>query len=162
MPEALSVGTDWRLLGCAYVKFLATRDELNQLLLERNPFDLSVSMGRLAFAVTEEVFFPRVFGVDTCCSYRAVDTLRRHDPAFGAAWVQRSRYRRQGLGLGLTLRPVRRSRHVAADVARMLCFSWAHEHRPDGPSALACDIIPTMLTDLCTMLRHLGGHPTDP
>lgn len=158
MPEALSNGTDWRLLSCAYVKFLITRDIANQRLLECQPFDLSVSVGRLAFATTEEVFFPSVFGVDTGCSYRAVENLRRHDPDFGAAWFRRGCYRRQGKGL--TLRPVQRSRRVAADVARMLCASWSHQHRSDTASVMVCDIVPAMLSDLCTQLCHSGEPPT--
>lgn len=160
MPEALSVGTDWRLLGCAYVKFCVTRDEQNQRLLERHPFDLSASVGRLAFTVTEEVFFPRVFGVEIHCSYRVVENFRRRDPDFGAAWVRRCYYRRQGLGL--TLRPIHRSRQVAGDIARMLCSSWAHDHRHDDPSVLVCDIVPAMLSDLCASLCHSSEPPTDP
>lgn len=160
MPEALSVGTDWRLLGCAYVKFVVTRDQENQHLLERHPFDLSVSVGRLALIVSEEVYFPGAFGVETFCSYRFVDHLRRRDPEFGAAWVRRCRYRRQGLGLAL--RPISRSRHVARNIARMLCASWPHQHCPENTSALVCDIVPAMLSDLCTALCHSSESPTDP
>lgn len=160
MPEATSVGTDWRLLGCAYVQFFITNDKTNQQLLESHPFDLSASIGRLAFTVTEEVFFPKVFGVETHCSYRVVDNLRRRDPDFGAAWVRRVRYRRQGLGL--TVRPVRRSRHVAAEIARMLCASWTHQHNASEPSVLVCDIVPAMLEDLRSALCHSSEHPTDP
>ncbi|MET9360415.1 hypothetical protein ABZX93_05850 [Streptomyces sp. NPDC006632] len=160
MPEALSVGTDWRLLGCAYVKFFVTRDHHNQRLLERHPFDLSTSIGRLAFTVTDEVLFPGVFGVETYCSYRVVDSLRRRDPDFGAAWLRRCRYRRQGLGL--TVRPIHQSRQVAADIARMLCSSWAHQHCAEDSSVRVCNIVPTMLSDLCTSLCHSGEHPTDP
>ncbi|MFD9815163.1 hypothetical protein [Streptomyces sp. NPDC059080] len=157
-PEAPS-GTDWRLLGCAYTKFLITRDQENQHLLERHPFDLSVSIGRLAFVVAEEIYFPRTFGVETHCSYRVVDDLRRSDPDFGVAWLQRVRYRRQGLGL--TLHPIRRSRHVAADIARMLCSSWAHQHQAGESLVMVCDIVPAMLSDLCTMLCHSSEYPTD-
>ncbi|MFJ3270970.1 hypothetical protein [Streptomyces sp. NPDC086776] len=160
MPEAMSVGTDWRLLGCAYVKFFVTRDQENQLLLERHPLDLSVSIGRLALTVAEEVYFPGVFGVETFCSYRFVDHLRRRDPEFGAAWVRRCRYRRQGLGLAL--RPVSRSRQVASDIARMLCASWAHQHCPENASVRVCDIVPAMVADLCTALCHSSEHPADP
>lgn len=159
-PEALSVGTDWRLLGCAYVRFFVTRDYQNQLLLERPRIDLSVSVGRLAVAVAEEVYFPRVFGVEPNCSYRAVDRLRLRDSEFDAAWGLRRRYRR--LSLGLTLCPVTRSRQVAADIATMLCSSWAHLHSPTDSSVLVCDIVPTMLLDLCTRLCRSSEYPTDP
>lgn len=160
IPEALSVGTDWRLLGCAYVKFFVTRDYQNQRLLERPRIDLSVSIGRLAVAVAEEIYFPRVFGVEPHCSYRAVDRLRQRDSGFDAAWNLRRRYRRQSLGL--TLCSVSRSRQVAADIATMLCNSWAHLHCPDDTSVLVCDIVPTMLSDLCTRLCRSSEHPTDP
>ncbi|MGW1180177.1 hypothetical protein [Streptomyces drozdowiczii] len=160
MPEATSVGTDWRLLGPAYVKFLITNDRASQRLLESHPFDLSASVGRLAYTVAEEVFFPKVFGVEIDSSYRAVEYLRRTDPAFGAAWVRRRRYRRQGLGL--TARPVHRSRQVAGDVARMLCASWAHKHNPHHPTIQVCDIVPVMLEDLQAGLCHSSEHHTDP
>ncbi|MEW1922228.1 hypothetical protein [Streptomyces sp. NPDC088360] len=160
MPEATSVGTDWRLLGCAYVQFFVTCDKPNQRLLERHPFDLSTSMGRLAFTVTEEVYFPSVFGVGIDSSYRAVDSLRRLDPNFGAAWVHRARYRRQGLGL--TVRHISRSRQVAADIARMLCSSWAHVHDDHRGSARVCDIVPVMLCDLRSALCHSSEESTDP
>lgn len=160
MMEAVSVGSDWRLLSCAYVKFLVTRDHQNRRLLERHPMDLSVSVGRLAFTVIDEVYFPYAFGVETDSSYRAVDSLRRTNPEFGAAWVRRHRYRRQGLGL--TLRHIQRSRHVGADIARMLCASSAHLHRADNPSVLGCDLVPVMLFDLSTRLCRSGEHPTDP
>jgi hypothetical protein len=160
MPEAVSVGTDWRLLGCAYVQFFVTKDRTNQRLLESHPFDLSASVGRLAYAISEEVFFPKVFGVETDSSYRAVESLRHHDPAFGAAWLRRARYRRQGLGL--TLAPKRRSRHVAADIARMLCASWAHAHDPQQHAFQVCDIVPVMLDEIRSGLRHSSEYPTDP
>ena len=160
MPEATSVGTDWRLLGCDYVRAFITNDKANQHLMEAHPIELSVSIGRLAFTVTEQVFFPMVFGVETHCSYRAVEYLRRRDPEFAAAWVRRIRYRRQGLGL--TMRPISRSRHVSADIARMLCRSWAHQHDTGEPSVLVCDIVPAMLEDLCSGLCHPSEHPTDP
>ncbi|MFF1693096.1 hypothetical protein ACFVXC_05640 [Streptomyces sp. NPDC058257] len=160
MPEAASVGTDWRLLGCAYVRFFITNDKVNQRLLESHPFDLSASVGRLAFTVIEEVLFPEVFGVETNSSYREVDSLRRRDAEFGAAWLRRVRYRRQGLGL--TLRPIRRSRHVAADIARMLCASWAHQHSPHHPTVKVCDIVPVMLDDLRSGLCCSSEYPTDP
>ncbi|MEV6309954.1 hypothetical protein AB0M10_15315 [Streptomyces sp. NPDC051840] len=158
--HAFSTGTDWRLLGCAYVKFLITRDVASQRLLETQSFDLSVSVGRLAYVTAEEVYFPAVFGVDTMRPYREVDRLRRRDSAFGAAWARRTRYRRQGMGLAL--RPVHRSRAAATDVARMLCASWAHQHRTPGQSGLVCDIAPAMLSDLCTRLCQMGEPPTVP
>lgn len=160
VTEAMSVGSDWRLLGCAYVQFFVTRDRESQRLLEKHPFDLSASIGRLAFTVTEEVYFPSVFGVGVHSSYRAVDSLRRCNADFGAAWVHRVRYRRQGLGL--TVRPVSRSRQVAGDIARMLCSSWAHQHRHDEGSVLVCDIVPAMLSDLRAALCHSSEYPTDP
>ncbi|WNI17656.1 hypothetical protein [Actinacidiphila sp. ITFR-21] len=160
MTEALSVGTDWRLLGCAYVKFFVARDHRNQRLLERHPHDLSASMGRFAFAVTEEVFFPAVFGVEPLCSYQVVDDLRRRNPDFGAAWFRRCRYRRQAQGVAMC--PVLRSRHVAMEVSRMLLTSWAYTNHPvDGPVRLR-DIVTPMLSDLCAKLCHSSEHPTDP
>lgn len=161
MSDAKSaVGTDWRLLGCSYVQVFVTHDDSSRRLLERRPLDLSLAIGRLAFIVAEEIYFPSVFGVETHTSYRAVESLRRHDPDFGAAWVRRACYRHQGLGL--TLRPISRSRRVAGDIARMLCSSWAHQHDPARSSVRVCDIVPAMLLDLHAMLCHSSDAPTDP
>ncbi|MFF8283311.1 hypothetical protein ACF06W_11380 [Streptomyces albus] len=158
--EMMSVGTDWRLLGCAYVDFFVQQEKESLRLLEEHPLDLSISLGRLAYVVTDQVLFPCVYGVPTDTSYQVVDALRRADPEFGAAWVRRSRYRRQGMGI--TMRPVRRSRRCATDIARMLCRSWAHEHDTPKGKILVCDIVPAMLHDLRLKLCHLSEDPADP
>lgn len=147
-----NAGDDLRLLGLAYVEFLAKGDRASLRLLERDKRRVGRAVSGIAVYLMDAILIPVQHEIVWQTSWVEVDFRRRTEPELAVTLAIRDRYRRHARGL--VLLPRRHLRKNAEDIMRMLGMAYLFEERDEDVTAR--DAILTMLYELREKFCHSG------
>ncbi|WP_125936396.1 hypothetical protein [Streptomyces sp. WAC 06738] len=150
---------DPRLWAMAYIRFFVKdadeKSRKSRMLLESDARYMARAVGNFALFLMDSVWLPVQFGVEWTDSWVEIDSLKRTNPAFKMALLERERYRR--MGLGYSLLPRQRLRRTARQVVGMLWLAYQAEAGSDGPLLYGSEPIVEMLQRYQNRFGHSGG-----